>query len=35
MWLLGQTFFFAIYFVGIVFSFTIVRRALNVVQAQA
>jgi hypothetical protein len=35
MWLLGQTFFFAIYFVGIVFSFGIVRRALNAVQAQA
>jgi len=30
-WLLGQAFFFAIYFLGIVFSFNIVRRALDAI----
>ena len=34
-WLLGQTFFFAIYFAGIVLAFNTVRRALNAVAAQA
>jgi hypothetical protein len=29
IWLLGQAFFFAIYFVGILLSFNIVRRALD------
>ena len=31
MWLLGQAFFFAIYFVGIAFSFNIVRRSLDAI----
>jgi hypothetical protein len=34
-WLLGQTFFFAIYFTGIVLAFNTVRRALNAVPVQA
>jgi hypothetical protein len=29
-WLLGQTFFFAIYFTGVILAFATVRRALNV-----
>lgn len=32
-WLLGQAFFFAIYFAGIVLAFNTVRRALNAVVA--
>jgi hypothetical protein len=34
-WLLGQAFFFAIYFTGIVLAFGTVRRALNAVAAHA
>ena len=34
-WLLGQAFFFAIYFAGIVLAFNTVRRALNAVPAGA
>ncbi len=34
-WLLGQAFFFAIYFAGIFLAFNPVRRALNVLQAEA
>lgn len=35
VWLLGQAFFFAIYFVGIVLAFNTVRRALNGLTAAA
>jgi hypothetical protein len=34
-WLLGQTFFFALYFAGIMLAFNTVRRVLNAVPAQA
>jgi hypothetical protein len=34
-WLLGQTFFFALYFAGIMLAFNAARRALNAVPAQA
>ena len=34
-WLLGQAFFFAMYFAGIVLAFNTVRRALNAIPAQA
>lgn len=34
-WLLGQAFFFAIYFAGMVLAFGTVRRALNAVPADA